>query len=194
MEYLDIVDIKGNPTGKIVERSIAHRKGLRHRTSHVWIYRIVNGKPQILLQKRCETKDSFPGCYDISSAGHIPAGDSYEVSAIRELEEELGVKANTSELINCGFQSIDWDDEFHGIPYHDRQVTKVFLLRLDNYEESDFIVQETEVESVLWMDFSDCVQAVLNNTINHCIDIRELALLSNGDFTLKIDGVNKSER
>ena len=37
MEYLDIVDDKGNPTGDIVSRDEAHDKGIRHRTAHVWI-------------------------------------------------------------------------------------------------------------------------------------------------------------
>ena len=39
MEYLDIVDENGVPTGKIAERTAAHKQGLRHRTSHVWILR-----------------------------------------------------------------------------------------------------------------------------------------------------------
>ncbi|MCF0134008.1 MAG: NUDIX domain-containing protein [Blautia sp.] len=186
MELLDIVDTRGNPTGKTVERAEAHLNGIRHRTSHVWIYRIKDGKTQILLQKRCLRKDSFPGCYDISSAGHIPAGDSYEVSAIRELQEELGVVVGVEQLTACGFQSIDWDDEFHGIPYHDRQVTKVFVLRLDDYAETDFTVQESEVESVRWMNFDECVQAVRENTIPHCISMSELQLLGNGTDHLKL--------
>jgi isopentenyldiphosphate isomerase len=28
---------------------------------------------QVLLQKRSPDKDSYPGCLDISCAGHIPA-------------------------------------------------------------------------------------------------------------------------
>ena len=71
-ELLDIVDELGNPTGKVVEREIAHQKGIRHRTSHVWLVRKRNNKVQVLLQKRSHNKDSFPDCYDISSAGHIP--------------------------------------------------------------------------------------------------------------------------
>ena len=35
MELLDIVDENGIPTGETVERSIAHAKGIRHRTSNV---------------------------------------------------------------------------------------------------------------------------------------------------------------
>ena len=66
MEYLDIVDENGVPTGKIAERTAAHKQGLRHRTSHVWILRERAGKVEVLLQKRSQNKDSFPGCYDIS--------------------------------------------------------------------------------------------------------------------------------
>ena len=72
MEILDVVDETGAPTGETVERAEAHREGVRHRTAHVWIARNRNGRIQLLLQKRCMQKDSFPGCYDISSAGHIP--------------------------------------------------------------------------------------------------------------------------
>jgi len=53
-----------------------------HRTSHVWLLREKQGKIQVLLQKRSETKESLPGCYDISSAGHIPAGMDFVESAI----------------------------------------------------------------------------------------------------------------
>lgn len=41
-------------------------------------------------------------CYDISSAGHIPDGVDFIPSAIRELNEELGVSASPHELIFCG--------------------------------------------------------------------------------------------
>ena len=39
MEYLDLVDEAGNPTGEVVERTTAHAQGLRHRTCHVWLLR-----------------------------------------------------------------------------------------------------------------------------------------------------------
>ena len=58
MEMLDIVDENGVPTGETVEREKAHTLGIRHRTSHVWIARIKDGKLQVLLQKRSDQKDS----------------------------------------------------------------------------------------------------------------------------------------
>ena len=108
MEILDVVDETGAPTGETVERAEAHREGVRHRTSHVWIARNRNGRIQLLLQKRCMQKDSFPGCYDISSAGHIPAGGEFASSALRELKEELGITAEEKDLIVCGDRNVIW--------------------------------------------------------------------------------------
>lgn len=68
-EYLDVIDDNGNLTGEMVDREVAHRDGIRHRTSHLWLLRKKDGALQILLQKRSADKPSFPNCYDISSAG-----------------------------------------------------------------------------------------------------------------------------
>ena len=98
MELLDVVNQYGVPTGDIVEREEAHRLGICHRTSHVWVLRRVGKGVELLLQKRSYNKDSHPGCYDISSAGHIPAGAGFVESALRELKEELGIDASADEL------------------------------------------------------------------------------------------------
>jgi len=175
-EYLDIVDKNGIPTGETVERSVAHSEGIWHRTSHVWLLRKKDNKVQILLQKRVLTKDSFPGCYDISSAGHIPAGDDFETSALRELKEELGVEAKADALIICGDRTIIWDDSFGGKPYHDRQISRIFVMWID-LEEDQFMLQPEEVDSVMWMDFDACMEGVRSNTFNHCIVMEELEMV-----------------
>lgn len=192
MEYLDIVDMNGLPTGKIVERGTAHSRGIPHRTSHVWIIRNtgrntgrhtgehveeqMEGHMEVLLQKRCDTKDSFPGCYDISSAGHIPAGVDFAPSAIRELKEELGIDASEDELIFCGDRNVAWDDEFAGKPFHDRQVSRVFALVRDIPEEQ-FVLQKEEVSEVRWMDYNELLKAVEENSIPNCIVTEELKMV-----------------
>ena len=50
MEILDIVDEKGNPVGKTIEREIAHQQGILHRTAHVWLLRKKQQKIQIFLR------------------------------------------------------------------------------------------------------------------------------------------------
>jgi len=176
MEIIDIVDENGIPTGETIERSLAHRTGVRHRTTHVWIVRKQGENIQILLQKRSKNKDSFPGCYDISSAGHIPAGDDFAESGLRELEEELGLKVDEKELIECGIHRVVTENEFHGVPYRDNQISKVFLLWKD-IEIEELQLQTEEIESAMWMDFVECKEAVLNKSIPTCIDISELELL-----------------
>ena len=176
MEYFDVVDENGKPTGEIVERKEAHAKGIKHRTSHVWIMRKKDNKMQILLQKRCESKDSFPGCYDISSAGHIHHGDDFRTSAIRELKEELGVDIAPEKLIDCGLIRIHFDEVFYGKEFIDNQVSQVYLLWLDR-EESEFVVQKEEIDSVKWMDFEECKKAVVENTIPNFIILDELKML-----------------
>ena len=176
MEVLDIVDEQRPPTGETVTRSVAHAEGIRHRTSHVWIARQKDGQVQLLLQKRSPDKDAFPGCYDISSAGHIPAGQDWVPSALRELEEELGVRATPDQLIDCGQRSSSFDDVFHGRPFHDRQVSNVYLLWLDR-EAEDFVLQPEEVSEVRWFPYSQCLQVPFDGTVPSCIYQEELELL-----------------
>ena len=179
MEYLDIVDENGVPTGEKVERGKAHAEGILHRTAHVWLVRKQKDRIEILLQRRCDTKSSFPGCWDISSAGHIPAGVDYVPSAVRELKEELGIDISEEELIFCADRRIVCDDTFFGKPYHDRQYTRVFALWCDR-EETEFSLQEEEVSAVRWMALEEAISAVNMDTIRHCICPEELQMVRRG--------------
>lgn len=176
LELFDIVDENGEPTGETVERTLAHSQGIRHRTSHVWLLRRRQGRVEILLQKRSRDKDSFPGCYDISSAGHIPAGVDYVSSALRELKEELGEEASPEELVYCGTRYIRYMETFYGKPFRDNQVSKVYLLWRDK-EAEDFVLQQEEIEEVKWFDFYECLELVKENAIPHCIMQEELEMI-----------------
>ena len=156
MELFDVVDAKGIPTGEIIERSEAHEKDIHHRTAHVWVVRMKNGKPKVLLQKRAAGKESFPGCYDTSSAGHIHAGDEPLESALRELEEELGIKADESDLSYAGIFHSHYEKIFYAKPFRDNEITFVYVYDRP-VEIDDLTLQEDEVESVKWFD-ADYVQ------------------------------------
>lgn len=177
-ERLDIVDEAGNPTGEIIDRETAHREGIRHRTSHVWVVRKAFGKIQVLLQKRSVDKDSYPGCYDISSAGHIPAGVDYIPSALRELKEELGVEARAEDLILCGQRRFQFADVFHGKTFREDQVSNVYVLWLDQ-EAEEFHIQTEELSEVHWFDLEECMKKVQGDEIPHCIYIEELEMVKN---------------
>lgn len=177
LELFDICDEEGKPTGQTRERSLVHHYGTPHRTSHVWIGRQQpDGSAEILLQKRSAIKDSFPGCYDISSAGHIPAGCDWVESALRELEEELGIIAAPEDLEYIGDSRSVKDTEFRGKPFHDYEISRVYLYRKP-VNEAELSLQAEEVEAVRWMDLKECIRAVAENAILNCINPQELCLL-----------------
>jgi isopentenyldiphosphate isomerase len=122
-------------------------------------------------------KDSYPGCYDISSAGHIPAGNGFLESALRELKEELGVAADADELIYCGQRQFEFRETFHELEFWDRQISNVYVLWLDK-EAAEFAIQRSEVAAVMWMDWDMCLDMVKNRKAPNCIWIKELEMIS----------------
>ncbi len=86
-EIFDVVDDRDEVIGQAM-RAEVHRTGLKHRAVHVMIF---NARGEIFLQKRSLKKDTFPGAWDSSSAGHLDRGESYDACALREVWEELGI-------------------------------------------------------------------------------------------------------
>lgn len=149
MEYIDIFDENNESIGKIKEKTQAHEDGNFHRTAHVWI---MNDKKELLLQKRSATKKSHPNYWDISGAGHIRTGETVIEGAIRELKEELGVKANQNELKFIAIVKSTKDPKNHEFGY-------VYLLE-NNNEIKDYIFEDDEVSEVKYVYFKDLEKMV----------------------------------
>lgn len=86
-ELFDVVDEEDQVVGQET-RDRVHRQDLLHRAVHIFVF---NKRKELFLQKRSRLKDRHPGVWDSSAAGHLNAGEGYLETAIRELEEELGV-------------------------------------------------------------------------------------------------------
>jgi 16S rRNA (adenine1518-N6/adenine1519-N6)-dimethyltransferase len=94
-EMFDVVDeqnqvICQKPRGEV------HAQGLRHRAVHVFVR---NKWGDLYLQKRSHLKDVHPLVWDSSAAGHLDVGESYAACAVRELEEELGIRVAETQHI-----------------------------------------------------------------------------------------------
>lgn len=183
MELFDILDEDGTKTGIVRERGVAHREGSLHATVHTWVVR-ENGKSgyDVLLQKRSACKDSNPGRYDISSAGHVEAGGGCPEAAVRELYEELGIRARKEELQYIGVHTGFYEEVFHGKLFRNHERSLVYVYR-EPVRTEELCLQESEVEAVVWMDYEECRERIRAGTLLNCISEEEFGMVGEFLFT-----------
>lgn len=176
MEYLDIVDEQGQPTGEIISRTLAHTKGIRHRTAHIWIVRRKNEHFQVLMQKRAMSKDSFPGKYDTSSAGHIQAGD--EPLGIRPAGAcgRAGHPRQTGGSCIYRMHPRKFAEEFHGKIFRDNEIAFVYVYQ-QPVDIETLVLQKEEVESVRWFDLEETYQNCRNRNTQFCAPVPGLEVV-----------------
>jgi isopentenyldiphosphate isomerase len=88
-ELVDVVDERNEVVGVVPRKTLRH-ENLLHRCTYVFV---LNSAGELYIHRRTETKDVYPGYYDVVAGGVNAAGESYETCAGREIEEELGVHA-----------------------------------------------------------------------------------------------------
>lgn len=89
LELLEVYDKSGKKIG-VASRKATHSLHLIDKVAHVFVF---NSKGELFLQKRTMTKDVYPGFYAPSASGHFALNDSPQQAGLRELEEEIGIKA-----------------------------------------------------------------------------------------------------
>ena len=130
-EYFDILDENGNLTGKTKLRSEVHRDGDWHKAVHIWVF---NRKGEVLLQRRAANKDSYPNMLDISCAGHLSAGDTSLEGALRELEEELGLK-------------VVFEDD-NKIKFINNMSPDILIKKLSKFKIEKLLIEEVSIEDL----------------------------------------------
>jgi isopentenyldiphosphate isomerase len=158
-EMFDIYDGKMNWLGE-APRSEMHAKGLWHRTFQCWIVSLEGPEPALLLQLRHPGKDLFPNLLDISSAGHLAAGETIE-EGVRELEEELGLRVDFSDLISCGMFA---EEDIISEDLIDREFCHVFIYNSDQ-PLKNYTLQSDEVSGLYAVS-----AAGLERLVHHEID------------------------
>lgn len=92
-ELFVVVDQSDTIIGFRTRYDCHHDPSLIHRSIGVLVF---DSKGRVLLQKRSQSKDTYPGYWGLSCAGHVAKGETYEQTVIRELQEELGVSMQTT--------------------------------------------------------------------------------------------------
>ena len=155
-ELLDVLDSNGNYTGETILKSDAHRLGIFHPTVHIWCY-TKTGK--VLLQQRGGNKKTYPLKWDVSVAGHVAAGESIELGATREVQEEIGVTVTTDSLEKVGVFKTEKE---HPNSILDCEFNHIFLCLLN--ENVALTKQESEVEALQWLSIKEFKQWIVNKS------------------------------
>lgn len=140
-EIIDVLDENGIKTGEVLTRKEVHKQGIWHRCI---VVAIIDKDNQILMQQRSYDKDTNPGKWDISVAGHVSAGQTSLGAAIREVEEEVGIHLNNEDLqyiFTTKKESRPKEDiiEKH---FYDFYIAKISKIDIDH-----ITLQESEVEN-----------------------------------------------
>lgn len=153
MELVDMFDGRRKPLNKVVER-YTHIEGEYSQGSHIWI---MNSKNEFLIQKRSANKRVYPNLWSVTSGGT----DSKETTldtALREVEEELGIKLKEEEL------------ELMMSYKRKHDFVDVWLLRKD-IDIKDITLQEEEVTDVKWISQSELENLIKEEKMPQSIQI-----------------------
>jgi isopentenyldiphosphate isomerase len=159
-ELFDIYDEQGQKIGT-VPRDEVHAKGYLHHSFHCWIVRDTGQGRRILFQKRQDSKDTFPGHFDITAAGHLSAGETV-ADAVREVEEELGIPVRMDELTSLGVIDYYATGTAGGKTFIDREKCFVFGYLL-NLPLTSYRLQEEEVAGLYETGLEDAISLFEGN-------------------------------
>jgi isopentenyldiphosphate isomerase len=144
VEIIDIV----NEHDVVIDqapRHTVHEQNLMHRAAHVLLMHPEHG---VFLQLRSKTKDTNPGLWDSSAAGHVDAGETYLDCASRELFEELGVSMSPEHLQEVGRMSPAADNGYEFIRIYKAVSREPITLQASEIEDGKWL-QAAELNDVL---------------------------------------------
>jgi ADP-ribose pyrophosphatase YjhB (NUDIX family) len=118
---------------------------------------VITQNEKVLLMKRAH--DPKAGFYSIPG-GLVELGERYEDAAIREAEEETGLKVRIERLIDV-IDNITIDEQ--GVRFH--YILIGFLATIIGHE--DMFILSTESLDTRWVKFDEIVNYPLTNTATH---------------------------
>ena len=129
-EIVMVVDDENRPVAELPRHRV-RSENLPHRTTYIFVF---DRQGRVLVQLRTTIKDMYPGYYDLAAGGVVAAGESYEENAVREAEEELGIRNTVLE------PKLD--------TYYEDEGNRCFGRVFTCVHEGPFTLQAEEVESV----------------------------------------------
>ena len=131
----------------IVTRAEMRARSLRHRSVYI---AIINSNNALLVHKRADWKDVFPGAWDLAFGGVCDVGEDWQTSAHRELLEEAGVTGMLVDLGPVSFEApgVALVGRFYGC-----------------HHEGPFAFDDGEVTDSQWVPLDSLVGFVATNGV-----------------------------
>ncbi len=132
--------------------------------------RKVNGKTEILLQRRCNT-GYMDGRYDMACSGHLEKGESLSMALVREAKEEinLDIKEEDLRLISV----------IH--PYKEDYINVFFTT--DKYKGILTIMEPNKCDDLQWFDLNELPENITTRNRNVIKNIQKGIIYDDGDFS-----------
>lgn len=147
MEYWEVLDEEGKPTGEIMEKydKKVFERGFYHLGADVWI---INSENKILIQKRSHLKRLEPNVWAMTG-GSVILGEKSLDTIVREAKEELNIDIDKTDLkLVTKFKTGNvWID--------------TYILKYD-YDISKMKFQEDEVSDAKWATWKE-IDDLVNN-------------------------------
>lgn len=132
-EMVEEVDASGTVL-RLVTRREMRANVLWHRAVFIAVQ---SDDGQLLVHRRADTKDVWPGWWDVAVGGVVAPGESWQNAAVRELAEELGITETPVSRLGTG---VYCDGEV-------KLVAAVFLCRTDG----PFVFADGEITEAHWV-------------------------------------------
>lgn len=132
-KWVDIVDEHNEVIAQSSRQQMRVQR-LRHRATYIVVH---NGMGKILVQRRTDIKDYYPGLLGATAGGVVQSGENVLDSARREAEEGLGI---------AGVPFAE-----HGLFYFEEEQCRVWGALFSCVSHGPFALQEEEVVEVSWL-------------------------------------------
>lgn len=174
VEWVDIVD-ENNDVIAQATRQQMRAQNLRHRATYIVVS---DGMGKILVQRRTETKDFYPGLLDATAGGVVTSHETILEAAKREAEEELGI---------AGVPFAE-----HGLFYYEEVGCRTWGGLFSCVSHGPFALQEAEVVEVFWLTPEE-ITARCDEFTPDSLKALSLWLTRNNEFSKAIRCTDKSE-
>lgn len=143
-EVVTLVNEKDEVIGKKVRRDLTDDECWR--AICIWVE---DGKGNVLMQKRTADRKVEPNMWTCAVVGTVADGDTYEITAEREAEEEIGMKGVTLTPTTKVYSKTTFGWRWY----------QGYIAECDQPLQA-FTIQDEEVAEIAWVDKQTVIEGI----------------------------------